>query len=143
MFHTTWVAERTTLLHIYLILVCSKLDYGAHVYCTASPHTLRILDPVQNEGLRLATGAFRSSPITSLHVESNVLPLDLHRESLAVETSSYLLPYLLSSSFFRSLFASENLDSFSWKFALLVYFWELKFLRFISVVADQSFPLCF
>ena len=35
------------------------------VFCFVSPHTLRILDPVQNEGLSLATGAFRSSLITS------------------------------------------------------------------------------
>ena len=91
---TTWGADRTTLLHFYLVLVHSKLDYSAHVYCTASPRALRILDPVQNEGLRLATVAFRSSPIPSLHVESNVLPLDLHSESLVVKT--LLRPYFLS-----------------------------------------------
>ena len=44
--HTTWVADRTILLRLYLVLVRSKLNYGAHVYCTASPLTLRILDPV-------------------------------------------------------------------------------------------------
>ena len=94
MSHTTWGADRTTLLRLYLVLAHSKLDYGAHVYCTASLRTLRILDPVQNEGLRLATVAFRSSPITSLHIESNVLPLDLHMESLAVK--ALLRPYFLS-----------------------------------------------
>ena len=70
-------------------------DYGAHVYCTASPRALRIWDPVQNEALRLATGAFRSS-IPSFHVETKVLPLDLHRESLPVK--ALLRPYLLPSS---------------------------------------------
>ena len=94
--HTTWGADKTALLPLYLVLVRSKLDYGAYVYCTASPRTLRILDPAQNEGLRLATGAFRSSPITSIHVESNVLTLDLHRESLAVK--ALLRPYFLPSS---------------------------------------------
>ena len=73
--HTTWDADRTTLPRFYLVLVRSKLDYGAHVYYTASPRILRILDPAQNEGLRLATAVFHSSPITSLYVESNVLPL--------------------------------------------------------------------
>ena len=117
--HTTWGANRTTLLRLYLVLVRSKLDYDPHVYCTASPSTFRILDLVQNEGLRLATGAFRSSPITSLYVESNVLPLDLHRESLAVK--ALLRPYFLPSSPLRSLLASEDLASSSWKFALLVH----------------------
>ena len=58
-----------------IVLVRSKLDYGAHV-CT-SPPALPILDPVQNECLRLANVEFRSSPIGSLYVESNVLPIDL------------------------------------------------------------------
>ena len=77
--HTTWSADRTTLLCLYLVLVHSKLDYGVHVYCTASRRTLRILNPVQNEGLRLETCVFRSSPITNLHIQSNALHLDLHR----------------------------------------------------------------
>ena len=96
MSHTTWGADKTTLLCLYLVLVHFKLDYRVHVYCTASPHTLCILDPVKNEGLRLATGAFLSSPIARVHVESNVLPLDLHRESLAVK--ALLHPYFLPSS---------------------------------------------
>ena len=95
------------------------MDYGAHVDCTASSRTLRILNPVQNEGLRLVTRAFRSSPIASPYVESNVLALDLHRESLTFK--AILRPYFLSSSFLRSLLASEDLDSSSWKFALLVH----------------------
>ena len=37
--HTTWGPDRTTLL-LYLVLVCSKLDYGANAYCTGSPHAL-------------------------------------------------------------------------------------------------------
>ena len=100
--HTTWVADRTTLLRLYLVLVRSKLDYGDHVYCTASLRTLRILNPVQSEGLCLVTGAFRSSPIISLHVEANVLPLDLHRESLVVK--ALLRPYFLPPSPFTLLY---------------------------------------
>ena len=119
MSHTAWGADRTTLLRLYLVLVVSKLDYGVHVYCTASHRALRILYPVQNEGLRLATGAFRSSSIANLHVESNVLLLDFHWELLAVKT--LFRPYLLPSSYLRPLLAFEDLDSSSWKFALLVH----------------------
>ena len=92
--HTTWDADRITLLRLYVVLVRFKLDYGAHVYCIASPRALRILEPVQNEAQRLATVAFCSSPISCLHVESNVLPLDLHRDSWQLKlffvTSSFL-----------------------------------------------------
>ena len=79
--HTIWGADKTTLLCLYLVLVPSKLDCSAYVYCTASPCTLCILNPVQNVGLRLEIGAFRSSTTASVHVESNILHLDLHRES--------------------------------------------------------------
>ena len=79
---------------------------------------LPLVPSVPNKGLRLATGAFHSS-ITSLHVESNVLPLYLHRESLAVK--ALLRPYFLPSSPLRSLLTSEDLASSSWKFALLVH----------------------
>ena len=67
----------------------------------------------------MRTGALRSSPIANLHVESNVLPLDLHRELLAVK--DLLRSYLLPSSPLRSLLASEDLASSSWKFPLLVH----------------------
>ena len=65
------------------------------------------------------TGAFRFSSIASLHVESNVLPLNLHMKSLAVK--ALLRPYLLPSSPLRSLLVSEDLASSTWKFAILVH----------------------
>lgn len=60
--HTTWGADRRTLLHLYHALLLPKLDFGCEVYASASPHTLRRLDPIQNMALRLASGALRSSP---------------------------------------------------------------------------------
>ena len=77
--HTSWGADRKTLLRLYKSLVLSKLDYGSSVYSSAAASHLRRLDPLQSEGLRLATGAFRSTPIVSLHVETNVPPLSLRR----------------------------------------------------------------
>ena len=32
---------------------------------------LQMLDPIQNQGLRLALGAFRTSPVASLYVEAD------------------------------------------------------------------------
>ena len=65
------------------------------------------------------TGEFCSSPIPSFHVETNVLFLDLHSESLAMK--ALLHPYLLPSSPLCSLLASEDLANSSKKFALLVH----------------------
>ena len=42
--HSSWGSDKTTLFRLYLLLVRSKLDYGAHAYCAVSPRTLRILD---------------------------------------------------------------------------------------------------
>ena len=44
-----------------------------------------MLDPIQNQGLRLCLGAFRTSPADSLCVEANELPLRLRREKLALQ----------------------------------------------------------
>ena len=44
-----------------------------------------MLDPIQNQALRTCLGAFRTSPVTSLHVEANEMPLDLRRRMLSSE----------------------------------------------------------
>ena len=44
-----------------------------------------MLDPVQNESLCLCLGAYKSSPIRSLEVEANILPLKLRRDQLALQ----------------------------------------------------------
>ena len=45
--------------------VRSKLDYGCIVYGAASNNILKKLDPIHHQGLRIALGAFRTSPVTS------------------------------------------------------------------------------
>ena len=65
---TSWGADRTTLLKLYLSLVWSKLDYGCIIYGSARKSYLQMLDPMHNQGLRLALGAFRASPVASLYV---------------------------------------------------------------------------
>ena len=86
--HLDWGADRKTLQLLYTTLVQSKTDYGCSLYGTASKTTLKMIDVVRNKGLRLITGAFRSTPINSLHVETNILPPSLQRPSVAYK--SYL-----------------------------------------------------
>ena len=55
---------------------------------TFLPHIksyLQILDPIAHQGLRLALGAFRSSPVESLLTEANELPLYLRRQKLSIQ----------------------------------------------------------
>ena len=83
--HTSWGADRTTLLKLYRSLVRSKLDYGCIIYGSARKSYLQMLDPIHNQGLRLALGAFRTSPVASLYVEADEPSLYSRREKLSLQ----------------------------------------------------------
>lgn len=73
------------LLNIYRAVVRSKLDYACQVYGTAAPSALKMLDTVHHQALRLCTGAFRTSPVDSLYVESGEPALSDRRLSLQLQ----------------------------------------------------------
>ena len=77
-----WGSDTDTLLKLYRALIRSKLDYGCIVYGSARKSYLQLLDPIKNQALRICLGAFRTSPMKSLEVEANELPLILRREKL-------------------------------------------------------------
>ena len=52
--HSSWGADRTILLKLYWSLVQSKLDYSCIIHGSARKSYLRMLDPIHNQGLRLA-----------------------------------------------------------------------------------------
>ena len=82
--HTDWGADRCVLLRLYRTLIRSKLDYGCIVYGSARKSYLQMLDTVHHQGLRLALGAFRTSPTESLLVEANEPSLYSRREKLSL-----------------------------------------------------------
>ena len=79
-----WGADRIVLLRLYRSLIRSKLDYGSAVYSSARKSYLEKLKPIQNQGLRICLGAFRTSPMESLYVEANEPPLHLRYEKLSL-----------------------------------------------------------
>ena len=79
-----WGADRKSLLKLYNAVCRSKLDYACQIYSSACKTKLQELDRVHNLGLRICTGAFRTSPVESIYVDSNQLPLDLKREELGL-----------------------------------------------------------
>src|SRR6266576_145366 len=89
--HTTYGANRSSLLYIYRMLIRSKLDYGAAAYTTASTGILKKLDSIHNSGIRLSTGALRSSPINSLLCEAAEWPLESRRKYLLTNAYSHTL----------------------------------------------------
>lgn len=81
---TSWGSDRETQIRFYLSFIRSKLDYGYVVYGSASQSQLKTLEVIQNAALRIALGAFRSSPIVSLQCESDIFPLDVWCQALLV-----------------------------------------------------------
>ena len=79
-----WGADKKTLLKLYDAVCRSKLDYGCQIYSSACKTHLEKLDVAHNMGLRICTGAFRSSPKESIYVDAEELPLDLRREELGL-----------------------------------------------------------
>jgi hypothetical protein len=79
-----WGGDRTTLLRVYRSHIRSKLDYGSVIYGSARVSYISKLDPIQNQALRLCTGAFRTSPIDSLQVEAGEPPLYARRRKLSL-----------------------------------------------------------
>ena len=82
--HTDWGADRKTLLRLYRSLIRSKLDYGSIVWGSARKSYIQMLDPIHHQGLRLALGAFRTSPVESLLAEANEPSLYIRREKLSL-----------------------------------------------------------
>ena len=87
----TWGADRSTLLKIYRALIRSKLDYACQIYNSASTTAIKMLDSIHHYGIRLSTGAFRTSPIPSLYAESSEPSLYLRRDKLCLQLYSRLL----------------------------------------------------
>ena len=80
-----WGADKSVLLRLYRSLIRSKLDYGCIVYGSARPSYLKMLNTIHHQGLRLALGAFRTSPVESLYVEAGELPLEQRRIKLSLQ----------------------------------------------------------
>ena len=79
-----WGADRKTLLKLYDAVCRSKLDYACQIYSSACKTRLKDLNVIHNMGLRICTGAYITSPVESIYVDSNELPLHLRREELSL-----------------------------------------------------------
>ncbi|KAI5734604.1 hypothetical protein M8J77_008673 [Diaphorina citri] len=83
-----WGADYKSLLQLYRGFIRSKLDYASTVYGSAPVASLKMLDSIHHQGIRLALGAFKSSTIRSILSEAGEPPLQYRRDIL---TFNYLL----------------------------------------------------
>mgnify|MGYP003623217385 CR=1 FL=1 len=86
-----WGADYQTLLCTYRAIIRSKLDYGCIVYNSARQSTLKTINSIQTSALRIVTGCFRTSPIQSILIETEELPLDIRRNILTIQYAFKIL----------------------------------------------------
>lgn len=80
----SWGADKGTLLTIYQAMIRSIFDYGCQAYGAAATSCLKKLDIIQSKALRVCCGAFSSTSIPALLVETGEKPLKLRRTQLAL-----------------------------------------------------------
>ena len=76
-----WGSDRHTLLQLYKSIIRPILDYNCFLFDTiAPPNKIKKLQTIQNEALRIATGALRTSNTYNLHIETNIPLLSQRRK---------------------------------------------------------------
>lgn len=82
--HTTWGSETETLIIIFKSTIQAKLHYGSIIYNSAKNTLIKCIDSNHNTGIRMAIGAFKSSPIKSIYNITGEPTSDLKRTELAL-----------------------------------------------------------
>ena len=107
---TEWGSNKDQLLKIYRTTVRPILDYGSIIYGSAPKSYLKMLEPIQNQALRLCLGAFRTTNAHSLHVEANEPPLEIRRQTLSLNYLSKSMSTPRNSTT-RTILKSQRLKS--------------------------------
>ena len=78
---TSWGANEKILKQVYQGTVRPHLEYSSTAWSTAAPSHLKTLDKVQNQALRLITGAMSTTPIETMEKTTNIQPLADRRDA--------------------------------------------------------------
>ena len=93
--HTKWGSDRDIIIRLYIMLIKPKLEYGLEAFFPAKEYLTKSLDTIQNSALRIATGAFRSSPVLSLYALTGMKPPSYYKN---VKLLNYYLRLLVNKS---------------------------------------------
>lgn len=111
---TNFGADRKSLLRILNTMLLPKLLYGAPIISRANDNDLSRLSPIYHQAIRIATGAFHSSPIESILSESGQLPLDLKiTEQLILYSAKQTSRNIISPNSNLAIRATEKMESLS------------------------------
>ena len=81
---TKWGANEKILKSVYQGNVRPHLEYGSSSWMTPAKTHHQILDKVQNQALRIITGAMKSTPMQSMEEITNIPPLCKRSECKAM-----------------------------------------------------------
>jgi ribonuclease HI len=81
---TQWGATEKILKTVYQGSVRPHLEYGSSSFMTAAKTHLQTLDKVQNQALRIITGAMKTTPIEKMEKITGIPPLAKRRECKAL-----------------------------------------------------------
>lgn len=74
-----WGADLNIIINSYRSMVRSTLDYGDVIYNSANSSTIQMINPIHNTGMKLALGAYWTSPTVSILRETGEPSLETRR----------------------------------------------------------------
>jgi len=80
---TSFNCHIKTILDVINSIIMSKIDFGLFLYGRAPKSKINKIKTIYHSAVRMALGAFRSSPINNLLYESNIKPIE-HRTKHAI-----------------------------------------------------------
>ena len=87
---SSWGAVKAPMLTLYWSLIRSATDYGMQIFYNLNNKNNHEIEKIQNEALRLCTGALKSNPICSLQHAWNELPPRLRYLQLSLIHRAHL-----------------------------------------------------
>ncbi|GFW74129.1 putative RNA-directed DNA polymerase from transposon BS [Trichonephila clavipes] len=116
-----WGSSQSVLTSTFTSYARPVIDYGSELLVTASDSALSKLDIVQNKALRFITGGATSTPITSMHLQTEISSSSERRQYFALSLDLQMFLVFPVIDFFRPLFrptifpghlryASANMD---------------------------------
>lgn len=90
-----WGSDCVTLVRLYIMLLKPLMEYGLEAFSGAAETYINSLSTIQNAAIRIATGAYRTSPVPSLHALTSVLP---HSYTSHLKQINYYLRLVVNSN---------------------------------------------
>jgi len=89
--HGRWGADCDSLRKVYVTILRPKMEYGDFLFHTAAHSNLMILHRIQYAAARIILGVLKCTPVNTLEVEANIIPLTLLSKAHAVSYASRVL----------------------------------------------------